>query len=75
MASQILASIIDSLLMSAAGVLVTLLGYGVIGRKPRDMLEEEKQRTSRQFCRVGGPLLIAIGVILALFRLASWSPK
>jgi hypothetical protein len=75
MDAKFLGSITDALLTSVGGVFIALYGYGVIGRKPRDILEEEKLRSNKQLSRTGGLVLIAVGAVLVLFRLASGPPR
>ena len=45
-----------ALLMSVAGVFITLSGYGIVGKKrPDSILDEDRFRRSQRICRVGGP--------------------
>jgi hypothetical protein len=71
MNSDFLASIIEALLVSVAGVFLTLAGFGIIGRKqPLDILDEYRFRRSKHACRVGGLILIGAGIIVAISRFA-----
>jgi hypothetical protein len=70
--AKLLAAVIDALITSVIGVFVTLYGYGLLGRKRSvDMLQEDREQRNRKLMRVLGPVLIGIGLIMAMIRLAT----
>jgi hypothetical protein len=57
-------------LMALAGVYLTLLGFRVIGTPPGQNPQVDAHRAKwGSIYRIGGPALIAIGLVLGLIRL------
>jgi hypothetical protein len=76
MNSQILATVIEALIVSAIGVGATLYGFGWLGRGPAlHPLEDDSQRGRRKLFRAIGPVLIAVPIIMALTRVLSLSGR
>ena len=58
---QIAARLVDAGIPLAFGIYVTLLGYGIVGRK-NDGGKPAKPQRSLQYYRFGGPVLILFGL-------------
>jgi hypothetical protein len=67
--SVLTAELIDRGITVAAGVVATLIGFGVIPRSPRNPGkpgDEARRLKIRKLCRWLGPILIVIGLVLTV---------
>ena len=62
LSSQIAARLVDAGIPLAFGIYVSLLGYGIVGRKDDGGTSAAKPRRSLQYYRFGGPALILFGL-------------
>jgi hypothetical protein len=58
--------LVDGLIPLFGGVVATLLGFRVIGKKPGvDPAYDEKHRRYIQWLKIGGPLLVLFGIAMS----------
>jgi len=63
---------IEFFFLVIAGVYVTLLGYGIVGKKPGlDLDYDIKMNKSRGALRICGPLLIVSAVVFLAINLSN----
>ncbi len=62
--SQLTAELIDRGITVLAGVVCTLIGFGVIPLRSGTPEQESRLANAKRFCRWGGPVLIVIGLVL-----------
>ena len=64
--SELAAGLIDRGIMLFAGVMATLIGFGVIPMKPKKVENKARSEGMKRLLRWIGPLLIAVALILML---------
>jgi hypothetical protein len=72
MTSDVIAVLVDKGITVFAGLFFTLMGFRIVGKKPGESAsyDEHMSKFGRLY-RIVGPMLIIIGVVLAVVQLSS----